>query len=386
MKEPRPKSAKTSKSKTPPPPPPENGDEPLGPEDFLEMRPLELLQNMIDLLRGGNGEISAETMKGMLFQRLDALHQLMTITADPSLLTPVQRLTMDLKNAARTLGPIQARFLVDAYYTMQENRIRSDHQIRTLAEPKATGEISDGEEKKVPEPSDVLEWVLTQEETLEKQIRSALNYYSLSNRAGVWAQSIKGIGPVIAAGLLANIDIEKAPTVGHIWRFAGLDPTSIWGKGEKRPWNASLKRLCWLLGESFVKVSNRPDDVYGKLYKQRKEWETERNSRQLYADQAAAALEAKKFGKSTEAFKWYSQGMLPPARIHLRATRRATKIFLSHLHEVMYWLHYRKMPPNPFVFDRMPGHVHRLEIPNIDIVDGLEEARAAAHRAQRGRS
>jgi hypothetical protein len=117
----------------------------------------------------------------------------------------------------------------------------------------------------------------------------------------------------------------------------------------------------------------QPEQPGGKLYKQRKEWETERNSRQLYADQAAAALEAKKFGKSTEAFKWYSQGMLPPARIHLRATRRATKIFLSHLHEVMYWLHYRKMPPNPFVFDRMPGHVHRLEIPNIDIFSPRSE-------------
>ena len=38
----------------------------------------------------------------------------------------------------------------------------------------------------------------------------------------------RGIGPVIAAGLLANIDIKQAPTVGHIWRFAGLDPTNKW--------------------------------------------------------------------------------------------------------------------------------------------------------------
>jgi hypothetical protein len=44
--------------------------------------------------------------------------------------------------------------------------------------------------------------------------------------------------------LLARIDIVKAPTAGHIWRYAGLDPTVRWNKGEKRPWNAGLKVLC----------------------------------------------------------------------------------------------------------------------------------------------
>jgi hypothetical protein len=234
----------------------------------------------------------------------------------------------------------------------------------------------------VPEPHEVLEWLFTQEETLEKQIRGALDIYGLSDIAGVWARSNKGIGPVIAAGLLANIDIEKAPTVGHIWRFAGLDPTSIWLPKTKRPWNASLKRLCFLIGESFVKVSNRPDDVYGKLYKGRKEWETERNSRQLYADQAKLALEQKRFSPETEAFKWYTKGMLPPARIHLRACRRATKLFLAHFHEVLYWTHYETLPPHPYVLDHVQGHHHRLEVPNADLIPGLEEARARAQRAR----
>jgi hypothetical protein len=258
----------------------------------------------------------------------------------------------------------------------------------------------------------------------------------------VTCNSIKGIGPVIAAGLLANIDITKAPTAGHIWRFAGLDPSSKWvgtakatelvgrhmgargaavseevfaavceetntrpeslrlrltdyDTGEvsmtraalikavaKRPWNAGLKRLCFLIGESFVKVSNRPDDVYGKLYKQRKDWETQKNQLKDYADQAAYSLETKNFGRETEAYKWYSQGMLPPARIHLRAQRRAVKLFLAHLHEVLYWAYYEKLPPNPFVFDHLVGHVHRLEIPNIELVGDLAEAK---ERAQRGR-
>jgi hypothetical protein len=333
-----------------------------------------------------------------LFQRLDALHQLLTSTADPSLLTPIQKLTKDLKQASRTLGKIEARFLVDAYYSMQENRIRTKHQVRTLAEPKQqrTDDAHEGDEDDeeaqpqpvadpVPEPHEVLEWLFVQEETLEKQIRGTLDIYSLSDEAGIWARSIKGIGPVIAAGLLANIDIQRAPTVGHIWRFAGLDPTSIWGKGQKRPWNASLKRLCFLIGESFVKVSNRPDDVYGKLYKARKDWETERNSRQLYADQAKLSLELKRFDPKTDAYKWYQQGMLPPARLHLRAQRRAVKLFLAHLHEVMYWDHYKELPPHPYVIENIPGHVHRLEIPNIELIPAFAAAKAKAQRGPTSR-
>lgn len=44
------------------------------------------------------------------------------------------RLTKDLKAAALTLSPDEARFLVDMYYTMQRDRIRAGHQVRTLAE------------------------------------------------------------------------------------------------------------------------------------------------------------------------------------------------------------------------------------------------------------
>ena len=177
-------------------------------------------------------------------------------------------------------------------------------------------------------------------------------------------RSIVGIGPVITAGFLAHIDIAKAPTVGHIWRFCGLDPTVRWDKGTKRPWNASLKRLCWIVGESFTKVSNHPDDTYGKLYQQRKEREIARNEAGDYAEQAAASLTAKRFGDDTAAKKHYLAGKLPPARIHLRAQRWAVKIFLSHFHEVLFFVTYGERPPKPYVLDHVGGHVHRIEVPN----------------------
>ena len=42
--------------------------------------------------------------------------------------TNIFRLTRDLKNAARTLSDAEARFLVDAYYMMQRDRIRASNQ------------------------------------------------------------------------------------------------------------------------------------------------------------------------------------------------------------------------------------------------------------------
>ena len=40
-------------------------------------------------------------------------------------LDPITRLTRDLRAAARTLSEDEARFLVDAYYAMQRDRIRA---------------------------------------------------------------------------------------------------------------------------------------------------------------------------------------------------------------------------------------------------------------------
>lgn len=267
----------------------------------------------------------------------------------------VARLSRDLVQATQTLTPDEVRFLVDAYYTIQEDRIRSGNQVLALSAPI---EGSTGAPKQ-PEPNSVLLWLQDQSRVLENQIKRALDQYSDAQPLGRWARDVHGIGPVIAAGLLAHIDISKAPTVGHIWRFSGLDPTCQWEKGEKRPWNTRLKTLCWKIGESFVKVSGNPDAFYGQIYKQRKELETANNAAGKYADQAAAKLEKFKIGKSTEAYKHYSNGKLPPAHIHARAKRYAVKLFLAHYHEQGFILLHHQKPPLPYPIAHL-GHVHKI--------------------------
>lgn len=295
------------------------------------------------------------------------------------------KLTKDIKAAAKTLTVREARYLTDLYYQMQDNRIRAAGQIRAM------------EAGEVKEPHMTLDWVFSQSEKLEGSIRSVLGEFAKNRIVGAWSQSIMGIGPVISAGLIANISMriwvcmapeeEKASrrkpsehcrpskpcsmachekplnTVGQIWRYAGLDPTTKWEKGKKRPWNASLKRLCWLIGQSFVKVHNNPKDFYGHYYRVRKEQEVKKNDAFQFRDQAERILREKKIGKETDAYKSYSIGKLPPAHIQQRAERYAVKLFLSHWHQVAYRAEFEAMAPAPYAISEL-GHADLIGVPN----------------------
>lgn len=275
------------------------------------------------------------------------------------IIEPIVPLSKDLRAAAKDLSASEARYLVDAYYQMQDARIRTDGQIRAIR----AGVEKDGVFVIEPkEPHELLDWFAVQNRTMENQIKGALDRYTTGHMVGDWMRSVKGIGPVISAGLLAHIDITRCPTAGHIWSFAGLDPRTEWKKGQKRPWNAQLKTLCWKAGESFVKVSGSEDAFYGKIYADRKASEIAKNDAGEFADQATAKLEKYKIGKATDAFKFYSTGKLPPAHIHARAKRYAVKLFLSHLHEVWYTREFGEAPPNPYPIAIL-GHAHKINPP-----------------------
>lgn len=275
-----------------------------------------------------------------------------------ALLVPVTKLHKDLRVAAKTLSRDEARYLVDSYYQLQEDRKRAAARLRQLD--------AGGAEDAAAEPHDILGWLGTQSATLEKQLIIPLDIYTENHPVGRWAKSICGIGPVIAAGLLAHINIERCPTAGHLWAFAGLDPTKKWLKGQKRPWNARLKTLCaFKLGESFVKVQNRDSDTYGKVYAARKLLEVSRNEAGDFKEQAASILATRNIGKDTEAYKAYVQGKLPQAQLHARARRYAVKLFLAHLQLVWWFEEYRVLPPLPYPIAHMPEHTHFVPPPCV---------------------
>jgi hypothetical protein len=167
---------------------------------------------------------------------------------------------------------------------------------------------------------------------------------------------------VLAAGLLAHIEIDKAPTAGGIWRFAGLDPTAIWEKGQKRPHCGALKVLAWKIGQSFLKQSGRELDKYGHVLMERKEYETLKNER---GDYAAQAVEILKRVPSHKQKAIYATGKLSPGHLLSRASRYSVKLFLSHYHHVAYELRFGTPPPKPYIIAH-GGHTHFLAPPNWD--------------------
>lgn len=261
----------------------------------------------------------------------------------------ISKLTRDLRASTATLSKDEIRFLVDYYYTLQEDRIRAKGRVRASSQTDA--------------PHEVITWLSDNTAYLEKQLQRAITAYAESDAVGRWSMSITGIGGTLAAGLLAHIDIEKAPTAGHIERFGGYDPTQVWNKKEKRPWNAKLKVLLWKIGESFVKVSGRESDFYGKIYIRAKEHLTAQNEAGAFKDDAARYLTEKKYRKETEAYKMYSAGKLPLAQIHARAQRKAVKLFISHWHAVAYQYRFGKPPAMPYVI-AIKGHADYIPPPN----------------------
>lgn len=261
-------------------------------------------------------------------------------------LESLQKLSRDLATAAKTLSHKEARYLVDLYYQMQDNRIRNYGQVRALNESE--------------EPHSVIAWAAEQSEVLENQIKRALDKYTDEEAVGVWAKSNLGIGPVISAGLCANIgDATRFATCGDLWSYCGLVPGQRRVRGQKSNWSSSLKRLAWLMGQSFVKVSGKEEAFYGQLYKEKKEYYIKKNEAGDYKERAAQILLDKKYNKETEAYKHYSMGRLPPGHIQQMAERYAAKIFISHFWEVS--LRIKGIEPPKAYPIAILGHAHEIK-------------------------
>lgn len=249
------------------------------------------------------------------------------------------KLSKDMKSAATTMTRNEARYLLSQYLTMQDNRKVADQKAGKM------------EERGQGEPHAVLNWISDNALAMEQQILGALKCYAESQPMGQWALAIDGVGPVVASGLLAHIDIEKCPTVGHVWAFMGYDPSKKWEKGQKRPHNAALKQIGYYAGECFVRCTKSP---YRKVYDERKAYESAKNERGEYAEAAAAVVKA----RPTHAqIKTYKAGKLPDGHIHSRAKRYAVKQFISDWWAEAYRQKFGKEPPLPYPIAIL-GHAH----------------------------
>jgi hypothetical protein len=68
-----------------------------------------------------------------------------------------------------------------------------------------------------------------------------------------------------------------------------------------------------------------------------------------------------------------AEGKLPAGNLDRQACNITAKLFLSHLHAVMFWDRYGVPPPKPFAIAIL-GHAHEVAIPHAEMFPGFSEA------------
>ena len=129
------------------------------------------------------------------------------------------------------------RTLVEVYYDVQDVRIRTFNRLRQF------GRIEGVDPHHLKK--------------LEAEIRQYIwNEIKDLPIVEKFLKNIRGIGPVLAGGLVTLFDINKADRPSGFWHYAGLHVVN--GKapkrkrGKKLDYNPKAKVLCWKLGRSFL--------------------------------------------------------------------------------------------------------------------------------------
>lgn len=149
------------------------------------------------------------------------------------------------------------RILVDMREALQRQRIAFGNRIGALDRADDTGDHTS---------RDVMEWWQNHFLAAEAQANTDIKYALHDHPIYEYMRGIKGVGPLLSAQLIAQVDISRSPTVSAFWRYAGY--AVINGerekktKGEKLRYNARLKKICYLIGMSFIKSRSPYADVY----------------------------------------------------------------------------------------------------------------------------
>lgn len=144
-------------------------------------------------------------------------------------------------------------------------------------------------------------------------------------------------------------------------KFKGFTKEDLVKATKLVPYNKNLKKTMYLIGQSFQKVQNKPNSLYGRLYKERLQYEINRNEDGYNKDYAAKSLKKKNYSKSTETYKAYVKGKCPKGQLINRATRHTVKIFLNHLFEFEYLEKFDEPAPIPYAFTMDGIHKDYIE-------------------------
>lgn len=200
---------------------------------------------------------------------------------------------------------------------IQKSRIQFSNRASALE--RGTDEGSDSKQRETVERW--LDVFAALEKQLDSDIKAEVKEYPIFQEM----KGVKGVGPMLAAKIISMVDIERAPTISALWRYAGYAvingererPT----KGERLHYNARLKTTLYLIAGSFLKA--------GSPYR-------------VFYDRAKENYQVNRPD--------WTKG-----HIHNAAMRKMIKMFLSHLWQ--RWRDIEGLPTSqPYVLDKMEGH------------------------------
>ncbi|KUO40627.1 MAG: hypothetical protein APZ16_04420 [Candidatus Hadarchaeum yellowstonense] len=219
------------------------------------------------------------------------------------------------------------RQLVEIFYDVQDVRIRSFNRLRQVGEVKG---VNPNALKK-----------------LEREIKTYI--LSWVKQQPIYARflcRIRGIGPILSAGIISWLDPARADHPSSFWKFCGLHVEGGRAvkreKGKKLGFSVEMRTFAWKIADSFVK---KRTPVYRRIYDEAKVRESEKlghpekepKNCPMYIE-CMKRLEEKARRTGKEAPE------KPPCKLHIdyRARRKMVKRFLADL-----WAKWREIEGLP---------------------------------------
>lgn len=209
------------------------------------------------------------------------------------------------------------RNLVEIYYDVQDVRIRTFNRLREIGEVKGV------------DPKHL--------KNLEKETRDYIEVYV--KQQSIWnmfLKNIRGIGAILAGGLMSWLDPSKADHVSSFWKYCGLhveNGCAVKRKhGQKLGFNLKMRTFCWKIADSFIKQRT---PFYREIYDEAKLREAEKlNHPEQNSTNCPYYIECRKRIKTKTL----------PCKKHIdyRARRKMVKRFLADL-----WAIWRKIEGLP---------------------------------------
>lgn len=247
-------------------------------------------------------------------------------------ITDSERIKQDIARLSE-LKNTELRIFVESFYDMQKLRIAVENRIRSYT---AAGLIE------YINPESAMAQLKGAEKDLEKEITTLIKQHPLWKAFFV---DVKGIGPIMAAGLIAwRDDINKARTISAFWKYHGLSSTqSKRKKGETLDYNPKAKTHAWKCGMQLLKAKGAYSRIY---YEAKAKYEQRENIKAMHEHIIGEVVRK---GKKVSEYEAAGGPKSYKLHIHYMALRKMIKRFLADT-----WIAWREVEglsvSKPYIF------------------------------------